>query len=148
MAGIGRRAKAAARVLALASTEQKDRALISMAQAIRAAKADILKANAEDIADAKAAGQTPAFLDRLSLDDKRVAAMADVFEAAGFGELHLVGNAARFVADRWPVDAVQPASVDQQAAPDVSWVAWLGAAADPAANSNPAPGSTNCPTPG
>lgn len=64
----------------------------------------------------------------------RVAAMADVFEAAGFGELHLVGNAARIVADRWPVDAVQPASVDQQAAPDISWVAWLGAAADPAAS--------------
>jgi glutamate-5-semialdehyde dehydrogenase len=80
MAGIGRRAKAASRVLALASTEQKDCALTAMAQAIRAAKADILKANAEDIADAKAAGQTPAFLDRLSLDDKRVAAMADGLE--------------------------------------------------------------------
>ena len=35
MAGIGRRAKAAARVLALASTKQKDRALTAMAQAIR-----------------------------------------------------------------------------------------------------------------
>jgi glutamate-5-semialdehyde dehydrogenase len=77
MADIGRRAKVASRVLALASTEQKDRALTAMAQAIRAAKADILAANAEDIAEAKASGATPAFLDRLALDDKRVAAMAD-----------------------------------------------------------------------
>jgi glutamate-5-semialdehyde dehydrogenase len=80
MADIGRRAKAAARVLALASTAQKDRALTAMAQAIRAAKADILTANAEDIADAKTSGATPAFLDRLALDDKRVAAMADGLE--------------------------------------------------------------------
>ena len=80
MAGIGRRAKAAARVLALASTAQKDGALTAMAQAVRAAKADILAANAEDIADAKSSGATPAFLDRLALDDKRVAAMADGLE--------------------------------------------------------------------
>ena len=80
MQDIGRRAKAAARVLALASTAQKDRALTAMAQAIRAAKADILAANADDIADAKAAGATPAFLDRLALDDARVAAMADGLE--------------------------------------------------------------------
>jgi glutamate-5-semialdehyde dehydrogenase len=80
MADIGRRVKAAARVLALASTAQKDRALTAMAQAIRAAKAEILAANAEDIADAKASGATPAFLDRLALDDKRIAAMADGLE--------------------------------------------------------------------
>ena len=40
------------------------------------AQSDILAANAEDVADAKAAGQTAAFLDRLALDPKRVAAMA------------------------------------------------------------------------
>ncbi len=80
MAGIGRRAKAAARVLALASTGQKDRALTAMAQAVRAAKADILAANAEDIADAKSSGATSAFIDRLALDDKRVAAMAEGIE--------------------------------------------------------------------
>jgi glutamate-5-semialdehyde dehydrogenase len=80
MAGIGRRAKAAARVLALASTEQKDGALTAMAQAVRAAKADILAANAEDIADAKSSGATPAFIDRLALDDTRIAAMADGLE--------------------------------------------------------------------
>ena len=80
MLAIGRRAKAAARVLALASTAQKDRALTAMAQAIRAAKSDILKANAEDIADAKSAAQADAFLDRLALDDKRVAGMAEALE--------------------------------------------------------------------
>lgn len=80
MAEIGHHAKAASRVLALASTAQKDRALTAMARAIRADQAAILAANAEDVADAKAAGQTPAFLDRLALDDKRVAAMAEGLE--------------------------------------------------------------------
>jgi glutamate-5-semialdehyde dehydrogenase len=51
-----------------------------MANAIRAAKADILAANAEDTADAKTSGATSAFLDRLALDEKRVAAMADGIE--------------------------------------------------------------------
>src|SRR5687767_6322673 len=80
MADIGRRAKSAARVLALAPTAQKDRALTAMARAIRAATADILAANAEDIADAKSSGATAAFLDRLALDEARVAAMADGLE--------------------------------------------------------------------
>ena len=81
MSEIGRRAKAAARVLALAPAEQKDRALAAMGQAIRAAGKTILAANAEDVAEAKAAGATPAFLDRLTLDAKGVAAMADGLEA-------------------------------------------------------------------
>jgi glutamate-5-semialdehyde dehydrogenase len=73
---IGRHAKAAARVLALAPARQKDEALAAIAHAIRASQNDILAANAEDIAEAKAAGETAAFLDRLGLDPKRVAAMA------------------------------------------------------------------------
>jgi glutamate-5-semialdehyde dehydrogenase len=80
MHDIGRRAKAAARVLALAGTAQKDDALTAMAAAIRAHKADILAANAQDLAEAKASGATPAFLDRLALDDKRVAAMAEALD--------------------------------------------------------------------
>jgi glutamate-5-semialdehyde dehydrogenase len=80
MRDIGRRARAAARTLALASTEQKDRALAAMGKAVRAARSEILAANNEDLAGAKAAGQTPAFLDRLKLDDKRVAAIADGIE--------------------------------------------------------------------
>src|SRR5262249_16837007 len=74
---IGRRAKAAARVLALAPTAQKDQALAAMADAIRARKAEILAANAEDVAHAKQSGPTAPFLDRLALDAKRVAPMAD-----------------------------------------------------------------------
>ncbi|MEI8154304.1 MAG: glutamate-5-semialdehyde dehydrogenase, partial [Hyphomicrobiales bacterium] len=77
MQDIGRRAKAAARVLALASTAQKDRALAHMAAAIRADKSEILAANVNDLADARTAGLTPAALDRLTLDGARVEAMAD-----------------------------------------------------------------------
>jgi glutamate-5-semialdehyde dehydrogenase len=76
MREIGREARRAARLLALASAQQKDAALTAMAQAIRAAERQILAANAEDVAEAKAAGATAAFLDRLGLDPKRVAAMA------------------------------------------------------------------------
>ena len=77
MPEIGKRARAAARVLALAPAGQKDQALAAIAAHIRAREADILAANAEDIAEAKRAGATPAFLDRLALDVKRVAGMAD-----------------------------------------------------------------------
>jgi glutamate-5-semialdehyde dehydrogenase len=80
MQDIGRRAKAAARVLALASPEQKNRALTAMAAAIRADKAQILAANAEDVADGKAAGLTGSFLDRLALDDRRIESMAEGIE--------------------------------------------------------------------
>jgi glutamate-5-semialdehyde dehydrogenase len=77
MPEIGQRARQAARVLALASPAQKDKALAAIAEAIRRRKAKILAANAEDLAEAERAGATAAFLDRLALDDKRVAAMAD-----------------------------------------------------------------------
>jgi glutamate-5-semialdehyde dehydrogenase len=80
MRDIGRRAKAAARVVALASRAQKDKALDAMAGAIRARKAEILAANKDDIAEAKAGGATAAFLDRLALDEKRIAAMAEGLE--------------------------------------------------------------------
>jgi glutamate-5-semialdehyde dehydrogenase len=77
MRDIGRRAKAAARALALSPTAQRDAALAAMAKSIRDSEAGILAANAADVAEAKASGATAAFLDRLSLDVKRVAAMAD-----------------------------------------------------------------------
>jgi tRNA threonylcarbamoyladenosine biosynthesis protein TsaB len=62
----------------------------------------------------------------------RVAPIAEALEAARFGAPHLVGNAAKILADRWPADAPPPVKVDVQAAPDIVWVAWLGAAVDPA----------------
>jgi glutamate-5-semialdehyde dehydrogenase len=76
MADIGRGARAAARVLALAPTEQKDRALSAMAAAVRAEVPRILAANTEDMAEARASGLTGAALDRLALDPARVEAMA------------------------------------------------------------------------
>jgi len=81
MGGIGRQARAAARALALAPGEQKDRALRLMAGAIRAQASRILAANAEDIAEARATGVTGAFLDRLSLDPARVEAIAAAIDA-------------------------------------------------------------------
>ncbi|HEY4140963.1 MAG TPA: glutamate-5-semialdehyde dehydrogenase [Pseudolabrys sp.] len=80
MAEIGRAARAAARVLALAPPAQKDRALDLMAAAVRAQKAGILSANADDLADARAAGLSSAAIDRLALDDKRVEGIAEAIE--------------------------------------------------------------------
>ena len=80
MREIGEQARSSARVLALAPTAQKDGALAAMAAAIRARQAQILAANAEDMTEAKASGATAAFLDRLALDERRVAAMADGLE--------------------------------------------------------------------
>jgi glutamate-5-semialdehyde dehydrogenase len=77
MADLGRRARAAARRLALATAAEKNAALTAMAAAIRAAAPAILAANRDDMAEARAAGQTSAFLDRLMLDEARVSATAD-----------------------------------------------------------------------
>jgi len=76
MGELGRGARAAARVLALAHADQKNRALTAIAVALRAHTARILAANGEDIAEARAGGLTGAFLDRLTLDQSRVEAMA------------------------------------------------------------------------
>ncbi|HUI21474.1 MAG TPA: glutamate-5-semialdehyde dehydrogenase [Methylocella sp.] len=76
MAGLGRAARAAAHALSLASTETKNHAIRKAAAAIRARMADILAANARDMAAAKANGTASAFLDRLALDGARIEAMA------------------------------------------------------------------------
>ena len=72
MADIGRRAKAAARPLAIAGTEQKNAALNAMADAISAHRQDILAANAIDVEAALASGMATSFVDRLKLDDGRI----------------------------------------------------------------------------
>jgi glutamate-5-semialdehyde dehydrogenase len=77
MRNIGREAHLASRALALATGAQRNRALAAMAKAIRGSKAAILAANVEDLADARAARATAAFLDRLTLDGARIEAMAD-----------------------------------------------------------------------
>ena len=62
MQAIGRRARDAARALALAQTAQKDAALAAMAAAIRARKADILAANAQDLAKLQSAEGKPRWM--------------------------------------------------------------------------------------
>lgn len=76
MHAIGQRARAAAHELALAPTQTKNAALNAAAAALRKATPDILAANAKDIAAATEAGRPPAFIDRLMLDEGRVAGIA------------------------------------------------------------------------
>ena len=83
MADIGRNARSVARVLALAPATQKNQALEAMAAAIRTEASAILAANAEDIAEARAASMSGAFLDRLTLNKDRVEAMATGVEVIG-----------------------------------------------------------------
>src|SRR5689334_8791623 len=63
----------------------------------------------------------------------RVGPIEEVLGAARFGAPHLVGNAAKILSERWPLQALPPFKVDVQAAPDITWVAWLGAAVHPEA---------------
>ncbi len=80
MLQLGREARAAARAMRDASSDTKNKALLCAAQAIRAQSAAILKANAEDIAAAKANNIAPSMIDRLALDEKRIEAMAQGVE--------------------------------------------------------------------
>jgi glutamate-5-semialdehyde dehydrogenase len=80
MRAVGQAARAAARDLALASTEAKNMALRAGAAALRKEASVILAANAKDVAAAKEAGRPAAFLDRLLLDGARVEAMAKGLE--------------------------------------------------------------------
>ena len=76
MREIGAAARAAARVIANAPAEQKSRALVSAAKILRQRKAEILAANARDLGEAKGRGLSAAMIDRLTLDEKRIEAMA------------------------------------------------------------------------
>ncbi len=81
MADIGARARAASRVLAQAPSPLRHRALVAMATCVRRAEADILAANAQDVARSREAGLSPALIDRLVLDESRVSAIAAGIEA-------------------------------------------------------------------
>ncbi|HEX9127111.1 MAG TPA: gamma-glutamyl-phosphate reductase, partial [Methylomirabilota bacterium] len=71
-----RAAKEAARALALASTGAKNEALLQMARGLEEKVAPMLEANRADLARGRAAGLTPAFLDRLTLSEARIEGMA------------------------------------------------------------------------
>ena len=73
----GEAARHAARRLAIATTAEKDRALAAMADALQANMGQILEANARDVERARAAGTSGSTVDRLSLSEDRVWAIAD-----------------------------------------------------------------------
>ncbi|MEL6643485.1 MAG: glutamate-5-semialdehyde dehydrogenase [Pseudomonadota bacterium] len=81
MAEIGENARRAAAELAFASAERKHAALIGAAEAVWARRADILKANAKDMAYGTEKGLSGAMLDRLMLDEDRIRSMVDGLRA-------------------------------------------------------------------
>ncbi len=81
MAGLGRRARAAAEELAGATRKAKDEALRAMARHIRERRAELMAANERDVATAREAGRPEAFIDRLALDEGRIEAAAAGLEA-------------------------------------------------------------------
>ena len=72
MRAIGAQARLAARMLANAPSEKKNQALAAAARALRARSAEILAANARDLADAEAKGLSAALIDRLMLNADRI----------------------------------------------------------------------------
>jgi len=77
MTELGQRARAAGRLMAAASTAQKDAALRALARLLNEQRAALLIANTTDLAQAKAAGQDAAFIDRLSLSDQSIDGMIE-----------------------------------------------------------------------
>src|SRR5216684_2815547 len=80
MLEVGRRARVAARELARVATETKNRALLAAAKAVRRDTKKLLAANAEDVKAARTAGKDAAFVDRLTLTEKSIEAMAEGLE--------------------------------------------------------------------
>jgi glutamate-5-semialdehyde dehydrogenase len=76
MAGIGARAKAAAADLAFATPEARRAALLAAADAVHAHRAEIVEANGKDMDYGRDKGLSPAMLDRLHLDEARIAGIA------------------------------------------------------------------------
>ncbi len=77
---LGRQARAASRELARASTKAKNNALLAMAASIRERSASLLAANAKDLKKARAEGLDAAMIDRLTLTENGVEAMAQGLE--------------------------------------------------------------------
>jgi len=80
MMTLGQAARTAARVLALAPAEQKNQALMAMAAKIRRSAADILSENRRDLDNAAAKDLKGSFVDRLTLNEARLEAMAKGLE--------------------------------------------------------------------
>jgi glutamate-5-semialdehyde dehydrogenase len=76
MQAVGAQARAASRLLARADTKAKNAALLAIARSLRDSRKTLLAANAEDVAAAKGQGLDAAFIDRLTLGEHGVEAMA------------------------------------------------------------------------
>ena len=93
---LARRAKAASRRLATASTAVKDEALLTAADLLEARSADVLAANSLDVAGAEGAGIPAGLVDRLRLTEDRVAAMA-----SGLRQVAALADPVGEVLDGW-----------------------------------------------
>src|SRR5690554_2254883 len=82
MQALGQRAKAASRTLKQLDTETKNALLLAVADAIDACSEAILEANAQDVADGRAAGLSEALLDRLNLEGRLESVTNDVRRVA------------------------------------------------------------------
>jgi glutamate-5-semialdehyde dehydrogenase len=96
IADLGARAKGASRVLATASSEVKDAALLAAADLLLDRHEEILAANAEDVAAAEAAGTTATVIDRLRLTEARVESMA-----AGLRKVAALPDPVGEITDGW-----------------------------------------------
>ena len=73
---MGRRARAASKILALASTEAKNKTLLTLANLLESSRAEVLTANSQDVSAAASNGLSEAMIDRLTLNEKRLGDLA------------------------------------------------------------------------
>jgi glutamate-5-semialdehyde dehydrogenase len=93
---LGKKAKEASRRLAQLSSDEKNRALLRMAEALEARKEVLLKENKKDLDAARKAGLSSALLDRIALDPSRIAAMAK-----GLREVAALPDPVREIVKMW-----------------------------------------------
>ena len=73
---MGRRARTASKILALASTEAKNKTLLTLANLLESSRAEVLTANSQDVSAAASNGLSEAMIDRLRLNEKRLDSLA------------------------------------------------------------------------
>jgi glutamate-5-semialdehyde dehydrogenase len=96
MQELGRKARSAARVLALATADRKNTALRKAAASLRRRMPEIIEANAVDVSEAERGGMSAAFVDRLRLDGTRIDGIA-----AGLEAVAALADPVGRVLDRW-----------------------------------------------
>jgi len=122
---MGENAKAASRVLGALTTEQKNKALILIADELEIQSATVLAKNQQDINDGEAAGLSEAILDRLLLTEERISSLAtdtrriaDLADPVGtIIEAHVLPNGMRLSKRRTPIGVL---GVIYEARPNVT----------------------------